>query len=91
MGTDLLSQGIAQSKGLTHCIHTELPPILCVVCGGIQDVEVELGEEPHVLAGEDADTSLPASPMVPRGDHAFCGHIPEEWRVGSCSTSHLLP
>lgn len=91
LGTVQLSWGIAQSEGLTHCLHTELPPVLCVVCGGIQDAEVELGEEPHVLAGEDADMSLPASPVVPRGDPARCGHIPEEQRVGSCSTSCLLP
>lgn len=52
---------------------------------------MELGEEPHVLAGEDADMSLPASPTGPCGDHTRCGHIPEEWRVGSYSTSHILP
>lgn len=86
LGAVLLSQG----EGLTHCIHAELPPILCLVCGGVQDTEVERGEEPHILAGEDADVSLP-SPSEPRGDRAHSGHTPEERRAGSCSTSPLLP
>lgn len=88
LGTVLLSQGIVQSEGLTYCIHAELPPVLGLVCGGIQHAEVELGEEPHVLAGEDADMSLPISPVVPCGHHTRCGHTPEEWRAGSDVASH---
>lgn len=52
---------------------------------------MELGEEPHVLAGEDTDVPRPAGPLVPRGDCACCGHTPEERKGVSCSTLCLLP
>lgn len=90
-GLSWCHRGIARWEGLTHRIHAELPLVLGLVGGGVQDAEVELGEEPHVLAGEDADVPHPPGPMAPRGDRARRGHVPEERRAGSCSTPCLLP
>ena len=43
--------GVVPREGLTHGIHAELPPVPGPVGGGVQDKDVERGEEPHVLVG----------------------------------------
>lgn len=72
--------GVVPREGLTHGIHAELPPVPGPVGGGVQDKDVERGEEPHVLAGEHADVPHPTDPTALRGDCTRGGCIPEEQR-----------
>lgn len=82
--------GVVPRGGLTHHVHAELPLVPGLVGGGVQDEDVELGEEPHVLAGEGADVPRPAGLAALRGNCARRGHVPEE-QMGSSSTPWLGP
>lgn len=69
---------VVPRERLTHCIHAEIPPVPGAVGGSVQDKNVELGEEPHVLAGEHTDLPHPTGPTALCEDCTRGGCIPEE-------------
>lgn len=62
--------------GLTHLFHIELAGAHSAVVGHVHDTEAELGEEPHVLAGEDADVAPTPVLQLLRDQHTLPGSFP---------------